>query len=70
LVEVNQKTPSRDEAKLRLAVQGGEPSAAEDVKTAFLAPMVRAIDGLAWHSLHSIPRGRYVAQGRRRVATD
>jgi hypothetical protein len=27
LVEVNQKIPYRDEAKLRLAAQGGEPSA-------------------------------------------
>jgi hypothetical protein len=28
LVEVNQEIPDRDEAELRLAVQGGEPSAA------------------------------------------
>jgi hypothetical protein len=31
LVEVNQKIPDRDEAELRLAVQGGERSAASKV---------------------------------------
>jgi hypothetical protein len=31
LVEVNQKIPDRDEAKLRLAVQVGEPSTASRV---------------------------------------
>ena len=31
MVEVNQKIPDRDEAELRLAVQGAEPSAASRV---------------------------------------
>jgi len=56
LVEVNQKIPDRDEAELRLAVQGGEPSAASRVfderplRGAPLTPLpAREATGVAWH---------------------
>jgi hypothetical protein len=56
LVEVNQKIPDRDEAKLRLAVQGGEPSAASrvfDGTPASRAPLTllpaREATGVPWH---------------------
>ena len=56
MVEVNQKIPDRDEAELRLAVQGGEPSAASKVfdgTPASRAPLTllpgREATGVAWH---------------------
>jgi hypothetical protein len=56
LVEVNQEIPDRDEAELRRAVQGGEPSAASRVfderplRGAPLTPLpAREATGVAWH---------------------
>ena len=56
MVEVNQRIPDRDEAELRLAVQGGEPSAASrvfDGTPASRAPLTplpaREATGVAWH---------------------
>ena len=56
MVEVNQKIPDRDEAELRLAVQGGEPGGASwvfDERRLGGAPLTplpaREATGVAWH---------------------